>query len=29
VSWPPNRREPHVVHFPHAFEAVGKFQLYS
>jgi putative endonuclease len=29
VSWPPNRREPDVVHFPNAFEAVGKFQLYS
>jgi putative endonuclease len=29
VSWPPNRREPHVVHYPNAFEAVGKFQMYN
>jgi putative endonuclease len=28
VSWPPNRREPSVVHYPNAFEAVGRFQMY-
>ena len=28
VSWPPNQREPRVVHYPNAFEAVGKFQMY-
>jgi putative endonuclease len=29
VSWPPNRREPRIVHFPDAFEAVGRFQMYN
>ena len=29
LSWPPNRREPHVVHYPNAFEAVGRFQMFS
>jgi len=29
VSWPPNHREPHVVHYPSAFEAVGRFQMYN
>lgn len=29
VSWPPGRREPAVAHFRHAFEAVGRFQMYS
>ena len=29
VCWPPGRREPVIEHFPHAFEAVGRFQTYS
>jgi putative endonuclease len=29
VSWPEDRREPVIVHYPHAFEAVGRFQMYS
>jgi putative endonuclease len=29
VSWPPGRREPVIVHYPHAFEVVGRFQMYS
>jgi putative endonuclease len=29
VSWPANRREPHVVHFRNAFEPVGRFQMYN
>ena len=29
VSWPPNRREPLVVHYPDAFPAVGRFQMFS
>ena len=29
LSWPPGRREPAVVHYPHAFEAVGRFEMYS
>jgi putative endonuclease len=29
VSWPPGRREPHIVHHRQAFEAVGRFQMYS
>jgi putative endonuclease len=29
VSWPPNRREPVIVHHPSAFEAVGRFQMFS
>src|SRR5436305_1122695 len=29
IAWPPNRREPHVVHYPNAFEAVGRFQMYN
>jgi len=28
ISWPPGRNEPTIVHYPHAFEAVGRFQLY-
>jgi putative endonuclease len=24
VSWPANQREPHIVHYPNAFEATGK-----
>ena len=29
VSWPPNRKDPQIVHHVNAFEAVGKFQIYS
>jgi putative endonuclease len=29
LSWPPGRREPQVVHHRQAFEAVGRFQMYS
>jgi putative endonuclease len=29
LSWPPGRREPAVTHFRQAFEAVGRFQMYS
>jgi|SRR5947209_3798460 len=29
ISWPANRREPHVVHYPNAFEPVGRFQMYN
>jgi hypothetical protein len=29
ISWPPGKSEPAVVHYPNAFEAVGKFQMYS
>ncbi len=29
LSWPPGRREPHVDHYRQAFEAVGRFQMYS
>ncbi len=29
VSWPPGRREPEVIHYRQAFEAVGRFQMYS
>ncbi len=29
VSWPAGQREPLVVHHRHAFEAVGRFQMYS
>ena len=29
LSWPPDRREPRVEHFPHAFEATGRFQMFS
>jgi putative endonuclease len=28
VSWPPGRREPAVVHYRQAFEAVGRFEMY-
>jgi putative endonuclease len=28
LSWPPGRREPDVRHYPHAFEAVGRWQMY-
>ncbi len=29
LSWPAGRREPTIVHYPHAFAAVGRFQMYS
>ena len=29
VHWPPGAREPAVRHFPHAFEAVGRWQMYQ
>jgi putative endonuclease len=29
ISWPPGRREPAIVHYPNAFEAIGRFQMYS
>lgn len=29
VSWPPGKREPEITHYPHAFEAVGRFQMQS
>jgi putative endonuclease len=29
LCWPHSRREPHVEHYPNAFEAVGKFQMDS
>src|SRR5436305_7815261 len=29
VSWPANQRVATVVHFPNAFEPVGRFQMYN
>jgi putative endonuclease len=29
LSWPPGRREPVIVHYRQAFEAVGRFQMFS
>jgi putative endonuclease len=29
VSWPPNQSTPVIVHFPNAFEAPDRFQLFS
>ncbi len=29
LSWPARRREPAIVHHVNAFEAVGRFQMYS
>jgi putative endonuclease len=29
ISWPADRREPVIAHYPNAFEAVGRFQMYS
>jgi putative endonuclease len=29
MSWPAHAREPVVRHIPHAFEATGKFQMFS
>jgi putative endonuclease len=28
VSWPPNQREPAIVHYQNAFEAVGRLQMF-
>ncbi len=27
VCWPPDQRRPQIQHFPHAFEAAGRFQM--
>ncbi len=29
LSWPADRREPAITHYRQAFEAVGRFQMYS
>lgn len=29
ISWPANVREPTVRHIPHAFDAVGRFQMFN
>jgi putative endonuclease len=29
VSWPAGHREPEIAHYPNAFEAVGRFQMFS
>ncbi len=29
VSWPAGRKEPAIVHYANAFEAVGQFQMHS
>jgi putative endonuclease len=29
LCWPPHEREPRIVHYPGAFEAVGRFQMDS
>lgn len=29
VSWPADQRHPRIVHFPSAFEPVGRFQMYN
>jgi putative endonuclease len=29
LSWPPEKREPLIVHHRNAFDAVGRFQMYS
>jgi putative endonuclease len=29
LSWPANQRNPNVAHHRNAFEAVGRFQIYS
>jgi putative endonuclease len=28
LHWPPGTREPAITHYPHAFEAVGRFQMH-
>jgi putative endonuclease len=29
ICWPPDQREPAIRHYRHAFEAVGKYQMFS
>jgi putative endonuclease len=29
IAWPAGQREPHIEHHAHAFEAVGRWQMYS
>jgi len=29
LSWPAGAREPHIAHYRQAFEAVGRFQMFS
>jgi putative endonuclease len=29
IAWPPNSREPTILHLPLAFEATGRFQMFS
>lgn len=29
LSWPEGQREPHIVHYRQAFEAVGRFQMFN
>jgi putative endonuclease len=29
ISWPANRAEPTIAHYPNAFEATDRFQFYS
>jgi putative endonuclease len=29
ISWPEGQRQPTIVHYRNAFEAVGRFQMYS
>jgi putative endonuclease len=28
ISWPPDQREPVIAHYPNAFEATGRFQMF-
>jgi putative endonuclease len=27
IAWPPGHAEPRIEHYPHAFEAVGRYQM--
>ena len=29
VSWPANRKDPEIVHYQNAFEAVGRGQMFN
>ena len=29
LNWPEGKGQPNIVHYPNAFEAVGRFQMYS
>jgi putative endonuclease len=29
MSWPADQKEPKIVHYPQAFEALGRFQMFS